>query len=208
MMMESGAARVLAVAIGIGAGLFVPWLRHHGDRDDGGAVYADPPYVAPSAVEVQESNTQRRDRLVDQANNYDDEYRGQVHLDMKLPAFDVYDRDRLGYTLVTGESVVSVQEMSANLARDKWSGLDVAEYASAVGLGIEVERGAVHGRLADGRYPFTSKSEDGALPGWLGAKVCGDAQIVVVAASTSKKELQQITTAFRRAGCSKELLTY
>lgn len=188
--------RVVAVGIGIGAGLLVPWLRHHDDVDPTPPVYVDPPYIAPTASEVEDTARFDPPRV----ENY-----AKVHLDLRLPGFEVYDRMESGFSMTGDESYIIVQELADDERAPQKASDVVAHMAD---LGFDVTR--VKPKTPDGRWAFTIPGEDHepGTDGWIGTKVCGDHAIRIMAVSTSKTEKRQMLAAYQHAKCSDVRLAY
>ncbi|HEY4054974.1 MAG TPA: hypothetical protein VGM39_00150 [Kofleriaceae bacterium] len=126
----------------------------------------------------------------------------KVHLSIELPDYDVYDRRAAGFTLVSSKAYLTVDEVSSDMA---WSADSVLERVRGAGYAVKLGK-----RLADGRWPFTTIAGD-ARPGdlgWFGTKVCGDRQVIVIAASSTKARQREILSAFRAARCTDDEVEY
>ncbi|HEY4178179.1 MAG TPA: hypothetical protein VGM90_15135 [Kofleriaceae bacterium] len=193
-MLDSGFARVVAVGVGIGAGLLVPWLRHHNDVDRTPDVYVDEPSVRP-VVEAAPDVPQAAAEIP--APSYEDEASlGRVHLKMNTRGFG--DPDRLPNELVYSTDTTSLV-MSEQTEIKTWTQTDIDAYVRGVGLVFP----EVWEQRSDGSMHFTSSWEDTKIYGWFATKKCGTHQIAAVVTSTERREVDKLGVAFRAARCTK-----
>ncbi|HEY4054975.1 MAG TPA: hypothetical protein VGM39_00155 [Kofleriaceae bacterium] len=183
-MLDSGAARVLAVGIGIGAGLLVPWLRHHNDRDPSPTLYVDPPNAEAPTPTVEESPPAPVD-----------EHLGEVRLDMAHPGLEEEQALPNARSFASGTTFLSMEERETV---QQWSKEAMRLYLDDTGSHSLV----LGAKQSDGRVPFRTTNVNGTWYGWFGTKTCESWQVVVVATAQTKAAAEKLAPSFRAARCT------